>query len=136
MKGWIKVHGEGGKIAIPVRAIQTVQKSEHNGFNGLIQTNAVGNIYFEEKYEEVLALIEEAENGEEKTTPVAVIEADRLLDWLEKQKKESKSRIRTASTARAEGFHTGSLFSISEVIRHVERKTYLVDKPADREGEE
>lgn len=65
MKGWIKVHEGGGEIAVPVRAIQTVQKSEHSRFHGFIQTNAVGNIYFEETYEEVLALIEEAE-GEDK----------------------------------------------------------------------
>ena len=76
------------------------------------------------------------ENGEEETTPVAVIETDKLLAWLEKQKKEARSRIRTASTPRAEGFHTGSFLSISEIIRHVERETYLVEKPADREEEE
>ena len=73
------------------------------------------------------------ENGEEETTPVAVIETDKLLAWLEKQKKEARSRIRTASTPRAEGFHTGSFLSISEVIRHVERETYLVEKPTKGE---
>lgn len=63
MKGWIKVHEHDNEVAVPVRAIQTVQAYEYEKAHGFIQTNAVGNIYFNETYEEVLAIIEEAENA-------------------------------------------------------------------------
>ena len=64
MKGWIKVHEHDNEVAIPMRAIQTVQAYEYEKAHGFVQTNAVGNIYFDETYEEVLALIEEAESEE------------------------------------------------------------------------
>ena len=142
MKGWIKVHGANKTWqdkylrAQDVYAIEEYTEGEEEGFKPFSCTLINDCYYVSESVDEVLALIEKAKNGEEETTPVAVIETDKLLAWLEKQKKEAKSKNRTALTDKAEGFHAGSLFSISEVIRHVERETYLVEKPADREEEE
>lgn len=138
MKGWINVHGANKTWqdkylrAQDIYAIEEYTEDEKEGYKPFSCTLINDCYYVSETVEEVLALIEKAKNGEEETTPVAVIEADKLLAWLEKQKKEARSKL----TDRAEGFHTGSLFSISEVIRHVERETYLVEKPADTEEEE
>lgn len=136
MKGWIKVHEGGSEVAIPVRAIQTVQVSEHDRFHGFIQTNAVGNIYFEETYDKVLALIETAESGKEKMTPVAIVGADRLLEWLRDMKEEAiQDRDRTEDRM-GQSHYWGCVCALSEVISKVEFMKQLVALPADTEEEE
>lgn len=135
MKGWIKVHEVGSEVAIPVRAIQTVQVSEHDRFHGFIQTNAVGNIYFEETYDEVLALIEEAESGKEKTTPVAVVEADKLLEWLNDVKEEAIQDRDMTEDPKGQSHYWGYACALSEVISKVEFIKYPVALPADTEEE-
>ena len=65
---------------------------------------------------------------------VAVIDAEELLEWLDRFKDEAEYD-RDESEAEAKKFYMGYVSAIREVIRHVEFEKHLVDKPADTEEE-
>ena len=69
-----------------------------------------------------------------KDKAVAVIDADKLLEWLDRFKDEAEYD-RDKSEAEAKKFYMGYVSAVREVIRHVEFEKYLVDKPADTEEE-
>lgn len=70
-----------------------------------------------------------------KDKAVAVINADKLLEWLERFKDEAEYD-RDKSETESKKFYMGYVSAIREIIRHVEYEKYLVDKPADNEEEE
>ncbi len=131
MKGWIKVHGylKHDERFIKASAITTVG----SGVRADDETDTVTCLILDgdgtpygvtESVEEVLALIEKAESGEEETTQVAVVEADELLAWLGNIKEEAERVGGDAYVA-----------ALEDVIQYVEREKLLADKPADTEEE-
>ncbi len=132
MKGWIKVHGANKTWqdkylrAQDIYAIEEYTEDEKEGYKPFSCTLINDCYYVSESVEKVLALIEKAENGEEETTAVTVIEADKLLEWLGDKKEEAECEGEACVLPRK--YYEAYAAAIVDVIQHVEREAYLVSE--------
>lgn len=60
--------------------------------------------------------------------PVAVIEADKLLEWLREQMKQAQHISESTLLEETRKFYCAYVTAYQEVISHVDFEKYLVDK--------